>query len=560
MVAVRKHVVLVRQVGAARVDQVNAGQAVLLRHFLCAQVLFDRHRVIGAALDGGVVADNHAVHPVDAADAGDHAGTRRAVAAIAVRVHDQCGQWRQLEERRARVQQHLHPLARWQLAARHMFGSGRLPTACGRLGELHLQIGHQRAHGSRIGLKIRRAGVEFCLQKGHVFLIAARAAAHQPHLNAKPANTDPGSPQVTAAEVANRANFAQTPLMLARPAASPPVPAVAATPMAFARVIAQSYTRSGQSPALALKQAHITPAKLQQQDARITARQMEVLSGAAMQELDDEALGAFSRKLPWGSYGMLARASLSAPNLGVALKRWCRHHGLLTDDIRLKLLTSGETAAVSIEESPSLSRLGQAAREFCLVHVLRNIHGLACWYIDSRIALRETRFPFAAPLHADAYALMFPGSLRFEAAQAEIRFDARYLALPLRRDEKALAQMLQRALPLTVLQYRRDRLLVQQVRQALATHPEQAHNASGVAALLNISARTLHRQLKEEGASLQALKDEVRFERARELLERSDRPVKQVAVAAGFRNEKSFARAFRSWTGANPGEFRRGVK
>jgi hypothetical protein len=59
----------------------------------------------------------------------------------------------------------------------------------------------------------------------------------------------------------------------------------------------------------------------------------------------------------------------------------------------------------------------------------------------------------------------------FGAGRAELRFDARYLALPLRRDEAALSQMLQRALPLTVLQYRRDRLLVQRVRQALAAQP-----------------------------------------------------------------------------------------
>jgi hypothetical protein len=48
----------------------------------------------------------------------------------------------------------------------------------------------------------------------------------------------------------------------------------------------------------------------------MTARQMEQLSAAAMQELDDEGLGAFGRKLPWGSYGMLARASLTAPDAG----------------------------------------------------------------------------------------------------------------------------------------------------------------------------------------------------------------------------------------------------
>ena len=131
------------------------------------------------------------------------------------------------------------------------------------------------------------------------------------------------------------------------------------------------------------------------------------------------------------------------------------------------------------------------------------------------------------------------------------------MKLPLRRDEKALQQMLQHALPLTVLQYRRDRLLVQRVRQTLASHAQQTHNAEALAALLHVSPRTLHRQLKEEGATLQGLKDEVRQARAVELLHRTERPVKQVAEAAGFRNEKSFIRAFKGWTGLSPAEFRR---
>jgi AraC-like DNA-binding protein len=112
------------------------------------------------------------------------------------------------------------------------------------------------------------------------------------------------------------------------------------------------------------------------------------------------------------------------------------------------------------------------------------------------------------------------------------------------------------ALALTVRQYRRDRLLVPQVRQALAAHPERSSRAQAIAELLHVSARTLHRQLKDEGASLQALKDEVRLERARELLLRTGKPVKQVAAAVGFRNEKSFSRAFRQWAGVAPGAFR----
>lgn len=325
--------------------------------------------------------------------------------------------------------------------------------------------------------------------------------------------------------------------------------------MAFARAIVAAYRRHGRSPDGVLRLAQITPAQLRQPEGRITAAQMERLSAAAMEELDDEGLAAHARRLPWGSYGMLARASLTAPDLGTALKRWCRHHGLLTDDVCLALAAGGSTATVTVTEQRALPR---ELRELSLAFLLRNLHGLACWYVDSRIPLLATAFPFDAPPHAEAYGHMFPGPLRFGAAEASITFDAQYLRLPLRRDEKALNQMLQRALSITVLQYRRHRLLVPQVRQALAAHPDRSQSADALAELLHVSARTLHRQLKEEGASLQQLKDEVRLEKAKDLLWRTARPVKQVAAAVGFRNEKSFGRAFRAWTGVSPAAFRAG--
>src|SRR4051812_1756458 len=281
--------------------------------------------------------------------------------------------------------------------------------------------------------------------------------------------------------------------MATRRAASTPA---AVTPIAFARAIVAAYRRQGRAPDAALRLAQIAPAALHKPEGRMTARQMEILSGAAMQELDDEGLGAFSRRLPWGSYGMLARASLTAPNLGVALKRWCRHHGLLTEDVHLSLTVTGSSVSIAIEERVPLP---PELRELSLAFLLRNIHGLACWYVDSRIPLQGASFPLARPPHADAYAHMFPGPLEFGAARAQIRFDAEYLKLPLRRDEKALAAMLQRALAITVRQYRRDRLLVPQVRQALAAHPERSHSAEALSALLHVSPRTLHRQLKDEG-------------------------------------------------------------
>ncbi|GAB2730105.1 AraC family transcriptional regulator [Melaminivora jejuensis] len=328
---------------------------------------------------------------------------------------------------------------------------------------------------------------------------------------------------------------------------------VAATPMAFVQAVVLAYARRGMDAAEVLARAHIAPAQLARTDARITAWQMEVLCEGAMRELDDEALGWFERRLPWGSYGMLARASLSAPTLGLALARWCRHHALLTQAIELRLTQQpGGQAQLAIEERCDLGPL----REFCLVSVLRNVLGLASWLVDSRLPVLGAQFPFAAPVHAPAYGVLFDGAIGFGADAAAVQLDAQCLQWPLVRDEAAMNQMLQRALPLTVRQYRRDRLLVQRVRQWLALAPEAAHSGPSVAEALHLSPRTLHRQLAAEGATLQQLKDEVRCARAIELLQRSERPIKQVAQAVGFASEKSFIRAFRGWTGHSPGQLR----
>lgn len=337
-----------------------------------------------------------------------------------------------------------------------------------------------------------------------------------------------------------------------QPPASPRQAGQAVTPMAFVQAIAWAYAMRGMNPAGAWAAAQIPPDRIDDPQARISALQMERLSGHAMRELDDEALGWFGRRLPWGSYGMLARASLDAPTLRRALKRWCRHHGLLADDIALKVTEADGVAEITLADP----RAPLPTREFCHVSVLRNIHGLACWYSDSRIPLLGASFSVAAPPHRDSYAVLFPGPVQFAAAQTAIRFDARYLDLPLRRDEAAMNQLLKNALPLMVQSYRRDRLLLERVRQLLRGRPQDAHNAEGLAALLHVSPRTLHRQLHELGSSLQALKDAVRRERAIELLLRTQKPNKQLAEATGFTSEKSFIRAFRGWTGQTPAEYR----
>ena len=333
-------------------------------------------------------------------------------------------------------------------------------------------------------------------------------------------------------------------------------PGPAAIPMAFVRAIRDAYVKYGVDPAEAFERAQIRPSALSDPEGRVTAAQFEALSWVAMRELDDEALGWFSRKLPWGSYGLLCRASITSAKLGLALRRWTRHHRLLIDDILLHLTFAEGVATLSLEEKRPLG----AFREFCLVTLLRYALGYICWAVDFRIPLSSAEFPYPPPVHADVYGKLFSNRLHFDAERAAISFDARYLDLPLQRDEAALNKMLKRAIPLTVLPYRRDQHLTARVEQVLRMPSASIAGAEDIAEAFHISIRTLHRQLQKEGASLRNLQEKARMDRALQALAFSAQPIKRVAFAAGFENEKSFSRAFRRWTGETPSACRTRMK
>jgi len=82
--------------------------------------------------------------------------------------------------------------------------------------------------------------------------------------------------------------------------------------------------------------------------------------------------------------------------------------------------------------------------------------------------------------------------------------------------------------------------------------------ASEAAAHLRVSERTLHRRLEANATSFGKLLDQIRHERARELLVKSTLSIEQIAEMLGFSEAPSFTRAFKRWEGLPPLQYRRG--
>ncbi len=78
-----------------------------------------------------------------------------------------------------------------------------------------------------------------------------------------------------------------------------------------------------------------------------------------------------------------------------------------------------------------------------------------------------------------------------------------------------------------------------------------------VAETLGTSARTLQRRLQAGGLTFAGVVRRARYAAARQFLRDPGRKVGEVARALGYSDPAHFTRAFRSWAGSTPREFRR---
>lgn len=77
-----------------------------------------------------------------------------------------------------------------------------------------------------------------------------------------------------------------------------------------------------------------------------------------------------------------------------------------------------------------------------------------------------------------------------------------------------------------------------------------------VARDLHVSARTLQRRLQDLGSSYQRVLDEARHQMARYYLGNSVLELNEAAYLLGYEDANSFVRAFRTWEGIPPGQWR----
>jgi AraC-like DNA-binding protein len=306
-----------------------------------------------------------------------------------------------------------------------------------------------------------------------------------------------------------------------------------------------------------LTRVGLSPALLQVPQARVSAKHYGELWRLVALTLDDEFFGQDSRRMKAGSFAMLVHAVIGCKNLAQALDRSLRFYGLILDDIGGSLLRgTAEASVVLRERSPGLS-----PRIFGQEVLLMLVHGVACWLVGRRIPILRAQFNYPEPRHSAEYRLMYCTELEFGRPHTAIVFAADFLELPIVQNERSAKEFLRTAPESILVKYKNGSSLSARIRRRLRQLlPGEVPDFETLAGELNMTTPTLRRRLHEEGASYQGIKDQLRRDLAIGYLSHSNRSVMDIALELGFSERSAFHRAFRKWTGASPGEFRRGLQ
>lgn len=304
-----------------------------------------------------------------------------------------------------------------------------------------------------------------------------------------------------------------------------------------------------------MAQAGISPELLNATQARVSSARFATLWHLVATTLDDEFFGMDSHPMKAGSFTLMCHSVIHCDTLERALRRALRFFRLVLDDIDGRLERGETTARVVLTE-----RLPAPRRAFAYGTFLIILHGLACWLIGRRIPLDHAAFRCAEPAFSSEWRVLFSPELRFDEAETAIAFPAEYLDMANVQNTRTLKTFLRSAPANFLVKYRNSEGLVARIRRQLRRiPPETWPDFETLAQQLHMSGSTLRRHLIDEGQSYQSIKDDLRRDLAISQLCHSDKSVLDIALELGFAEASAFHRAFKKWTGARPGEYRRNL-
>jgi AraC-like DNA-binding protein len=298
----------------------------------------------------------------------------------------------------------------------------------------------------------------------------------------------------------------------------------------------------------------ITRAQIDDASVRISYRQASLILKRALRAIPYPDIGLrVGMRQSIGSFGIVGLAMMTARTFGEAIAIGVENaivtHALM--DLELEVAGSGNVAMVARPRFADHEVLVFLCEElFASTLILaRTLAGAS--FKPQRLELTYPR-----PSYEAEYRSLFGCEVRFGCSRNRVIVEPRWLDMKLPTHSPISAQQALAICRDQAAQIKRQSEIVASVERILRLRLTENPTLADIAQSLNLSERTLRRHLAASGRVFREIHNQLRTERALELLSAGALSVAQIGSEVGFSDAREFRRAFKRWTGAPPAAMR----
>lgn len=306
-----------------------------------------------------------------------------------------------------------------------------------------------------------------------------------------------------------------------------------------------------------MRAAGLTRAELVNPDAHLSIPRFNLLVQAINAATGRADLGfELGQRVTYRLHDKLGDALEHCRDLDHAVRICSRYFPIITPSYLMEYQRGPRLARISFR--PTVAMPIETLAVMSETHAV-SFHRLGLRATPKRIPAYDIRLPMSRPAHASRYAQLMPARVRFEAgALPEVRIEvpSDFMDSPFRSHDPQV---------LTERQAQLDRALLVagdtgrygDWLRMLLEHAEGCRlTLDAAASALHMPVHTLARRLAAEGVEFRALSNEVRTERAANMLAGSDAPISTIGTRLGYAHVSNFTSAFRARTGVSPRQYR----
>lgn len=252
--------------------------------------------------------------------------------------------------------------------------------------------------------------------------------------------------------------------------------------------------------------------------------------------------------------GVLGYLFRTSRNLGEALLCFKRFQRLIYAGSQAEMKPV-DSEVFCIEWDPDYGYSSQLSDELLLASMVNITRDIIAPY-----TLNLKKVTFTQPINVNnlpIYTSFFDCPVFAKQQKLSISFLINDLSHPVQHEDQNLHSLLDQQAEALLSDLPDDDVFIVVLRDTIIRCLHEGHaDASAVAKQLNISVRTLHRRLQDKNKIFRAVLKDVRKSMALKYLSDHKLTLAEVALLLGYSDQSTFSRAFSSWYGESPRQYK----